>query len=162
MDKILIGKLVNTHGIRGEVKILSESDFKEERFKKGNKLFIGDLEVTVKSHRTHKNFDLVQFEEFYNINQVEQYKGVEVFVDKKMLSELEDDEFYFHELEGLKAYDGEELVGTVTEVRDTPSAPLLVIKKKGKNVYIPFVEAFIGEVDIEAGTIQIHTIEGLL
>ncbi len=162
MEKILIGKLVNTHGIRGEVKILSKSDFKEERFKKGSKLFLGGIEVTVKSHRSHKNFDLVVFDEFNNINQVEQYKGTEVYVDKALLSELDEDEFYFHELEGLEVFDGDDLIGTVLEVRDMPSSPLLVVKRNDKNVYIPFVEEFIGDISLEKGTIQIKVIEGLL
>jgi 16S rRNA processing protein RimM len=162
MEKILIGKLVNTHGLRGEVKIMSESDFKDERFKKGSKLFLGELEVTVKSHRTHKNFDLVVFEEFNNINLVEKYKGTEIFVDKSLLSELEEDEFYYHELEGLEAFDGDELIGTIVEVRDMPSSTMLIVKMKTKRVYIPFVDEFIGEVDLEAGTIQINVIEGLL
>lgn len=159
---ILIGKLVNTHGIRGEVKIMSSSDFKEERFKKGNTLFIGDLEVTVKSYRPHKNFDLVVFEEFNNINQVEQYKGTEIYVSKDTLSELDEDEFYYHELEGLEVYLDDEFIGKVYEMRDTPGNDLLVIKKNGKNIYIPFVEDFIKEIDLEKGIIKIEVIEGLL
>jgi len=162
MEKVVFGKLVNTHGLRGEVKIISDSDFKDERFKKGSKIFIGDLEVTIKSHRVHKNFDLVVFEEFNNINDVEKYKGTDLFIDKKDLKELVEDEFYYHQLEGMEVFNGTELVGVVIEVRDMPSKELLVIKGKEKSIYVPFVDEFIKEVDIDGNKIIIEAIEGLL
>lgn len=162
MEKLEFGKLVNTHGLRGEVKIISQSDFKEDRFKKGSKFFIGDIEVTVKSHRVHKNFDMVMFEEFNDINQVEKYKGSSLFIDKELLSDLEDDEFYYHQLEGMEVYNGTEFVGEVIEVRDMPSTEMLVVKTESKQVYIPFVDEFIKDVNIEEGKIIIEAIEGLL
>lgn len=164
MEKIVFGKLVNTHGLRGEVKILSNSDFKDERFKKGNKFFIGDEEVTVKSHRVHKNFDMVVFEEYNNINHVEKFKGMEVYIDKSTLSELEEDEFYYHDLEGMEAFNNDDgtLIGKVVEVREMPSSTMLVVKTNNKRVMIPFVDQFIGEVDMDNGRIYIKVIEGLL
>lgn len=63
-----VGKIVNTHGIRGEVRVISRTDFPEERYKKGNTLYIfmekseEPIEIIVKSHRVHKSFDLLSFE----------------------------------------------------------------------------------------------------
>lgn len=162
MERIVFGKLVNTHGVRGEVKILSQSDFKDERFKKGTKFYVGDKEVTVKTHRTHKNFDLVTFEEYTNINEVETLKGLEVSIDKSMLSELPEDEFYYHDLEGLSVFNGEELVGEVSHVRDMPNGALLEVKTQSGKKLIPFVDEFIEDVDLEEKKIFINVIEGLL
>ena len=163
MEKIVFGKLVNTHGLRGEVKIVSTSDFKDERFKEGNQFYVGETLLTVKSHRVHKNFDMVVFEEFDNINQVEKFKGMEVSIDKSNLSELEEDEFYYHELEGMEVFNNEDgsLIGKVIEVRDLPGSTILVVKGS-KRVLIPFVEEFIAEVNLEEGKININVIEGLL
>ena len=162
MDKLVFGKLVNTHGLKGEVKIISDSDFKSERFKVGNQFYVGKLLVTVNSYRVHKNFDLLTFKGFTDINEVEKFKGMDVSVDKSELSGLEEDEFYFHELEGMEVFHDAVLVGTVTEVRDTPGNTLLVVKGKNKNILIPYVDAFIKEVDSANKKIYITPIEGLL
>ncbi len=162
MDRLIFGKLVNTHGLKGEVKIISDSDFKSERFKVGNQFYVGELLVTVNSYRVHKNFDLLTFEGYSHINEVEKFKGQDVSVDKSVLTDLETDEFYFHELEGMEVFHDLMLVGKVSEVRDTPGNTLLVIKKDGKNIYIPYVDEFIKEVDSENKKIYITPIEGLL
>lgn len=162
MERIVFGKLVNTHGLKGEVKIISDSDFKEERFKVGNTFYVGDLLLTIKTHRVHKNFDLVTFVGYTDINQVEKYKGMDVSIDADKIDKLEEDEFYYHELEGLSAYNEDELIGKVIEVRETPGNTLLVVKTDKKNIYIPYVDQFIKEVNLEEGKIYITPIEGLL
>ncbi len=75
-----VGKIVNTQGLRGEVRVISTTDFAEERYKKGTELAIfkdGEFLtfVTVASHRRHKNFDLLTFEGMNRIEDVEKYKG---------------------------------------------------------------------------------------
>ncbi|XMB67389.1 ribosome maturation factor RimM [Mycoplasmatota bacterium zrk1] len=163
MEFIKFGKLVNTHGLRGEVKINSKSDFKSERFKKGNKLYIDkSIEVTVKSHRTHKNLDLVMFEEYSNINDVEKYKGLDVFVKKDNIKKLDEDEYYFFELEGLDVFENNQYLGKVKEIRENPANPILILSTESKDVMIPFVSEFIIKVDIDNSRIDISTIEGML
>ena len=86
MAYICIGKIINTHGIKGEVKIESYSDFDEERYTKGKQVYIcvdeKYLPVTVASYRKHKGFPLVSFVDLQNINFVEQYKGCEIYIDE--------------------------------------------------------------------------------
>lgn len=161
MEKIQVGRLVNTHGLRGEVKVLSESHFKDERFKKGNKIFINDLEVTIKSYRRHKNFDLLVFEEFSNINDVEKFKGSKLYVNQDEVGELEDDEFYYFSLEGLKVIVAGEEIGKVVEVRENPGNDLLVIKTKNKRVLVPFVKEIVLGVDLDNKEIEVADLEGL-
>ncbi len=163
MEFIKFGTLVNTHGLKGEVRIKSDSDFKDERFKKGNTFFIDKkIEVTVKSHRAHKNLDLLVFEGYNHINDIEKYKGLDLFIEKDKLEKLSDDEYYFFELEGLSVYEDNKLLGSVKEIKESPANPLLILSMKDKDVMIPFVGEFIINVDIENKRIDISTIEGML
>ena len=70
MNKILIGKVVNTHGIKGEIRILSDFPFKEKVFNIDNKIIINDKEYIIKSYRVHKEYDMVTLDGFNNINDV--------------------------------------------------------------------------------------------
>jgi 16S rRNA processing protein RimM len=165
-----VGKIVNTHGIKGEVRVISKTDFAEERYKKGNKLFIfmnehaEPVEVTVKTHRVHKSFDLLTFDEYDNINQVEKFKGAMIKIPENQLSELDEGEYYFHEIIGCKVIteNGEE-IGIVKEILTPGANDVWVVKrKKGQDVLIPYIEDVVKNVDVEEKIITIHLMEGLL
>lgn len=164
-----VGKIVNTHGVKGEVRIVSTTDFADERYEKGNKLYIfkekqsEPVEVTVASHRRHKNFDLLTFEGYENVNDVEQYKNCEVKIPEEQLTDLEDGEFYFHEIIGctVKTEDGVE-VGTVKEILTPGANDVWVVKKGGKEVLIPYIDDVVQSIDIDEKEIVITVMEGLL
>ncbi|KAB2337487.1 ribosome maturation factor RimM [Cytobacillus depressus] len=165
-----VGKIVNTHGIRGEVRIISKTDFADKRYKSGNKLFLfmpqsnTPIELTVKSHRTHKNFDLVTFEGHDNINQVENMKGGILKVSESQLGALEEDEYYYHEIIGctVTTLAGEE-IGEIREILSPGANDVWVIKGNGsKEILIPYIEDVVKEVNIKDKLIKIDPIEGLL
>ncbi|EMR07541.1 Ribosome maturation factor rimM [Bhargavaea cecembensis DSE10] len=165
-----VGKIVNTHGIRGEVRVMSRTDFPEERYAKGARLALfmpGAKEpvmLTVASHRVHKNFDLLTFEGHPNINDVEKYRDGILKVSEADLGELEEGEFYHHEIIGCTVVDqdGRE-IGKVTEVLETGANDVWAVKPpEGKMHYIPYIEHVVLEVDPENGRIVIDPIEGLL
>src|SRR5690554_4643656 len=99
-----VGKIVNTHGIRGEVRVISRTDFPEERYKVGNHLFLfkpgskEPLELVVSSHRTHKNFDLLTFEGYDNVNQVEALRDSIIKVPQSQRGDLQEGEYYFQDI----------------------------------------------------------------
>ncbi|MEH7222536.1 ribosome maturation factor RimM [Bacillus sp. JJ1566] len=170
MDKWYnVGKIVNTHGIKGEVRIISRTDFPEERYKIGNTLYIflenkEPIEVKVQSYRTHKNFDLVTFDGFENVNDVEPFKGALIKVHESQLGELEDGEYYFHEIIGCTVIteEGEEL-GAIKEILTPGANDVWVVKgAKGKEILIPFIDDIVKEIDIEEQRITIHLMEGLI
>ncbi|PTY86240.1 ribosome maturation factor RimM, partial [Heyndrickxia sporothermodurans] len=73
-----VGKIVNTHGLNGEVRVISKTDFPEERHQKGNTLYLflnnqEPVQLTIKNHRTHKNFDLLQYEGYETITIVDKW-----------------------------------------------------------------------------------------
>ncbi len=102
-----VGKIVNTHGIRGEVRVISQTDFPEERYRKGAELTLfrenkEPLPLIVSGHRKHKNFDLLTFEGYPNINDVEPFRNGILKVTKDDLVDLAENEFYYHEIIGLE------------------------------------------------------------
>jgi 16S rRNA processing protein RimM len=165
-----VGKIVNTHGIRGEVRVISRTDFPEQRYKKGNTLYIfteqseKPIAVTVKSHRVHKSFDLLSFEGYDNINLVEKFKGAMLKVPESQLGELNEGEYYFHEIIGCTVVTEKgEVVGTVKEILTPGANDVWVVKRNdGKEVLIPYIEDVVKAVDVDKKTITIRPMEGLL
>ena len=68
MDKVYVGKIVSTHGIKGEIRILSNFQFKSKVFVVGKKIIIDDKDYVIKSYRHHKNFEMVTLNEYNDIN----------------------------------------------------------------------------------------------
>lgn len=162
-----IGKIVNTHGIRGEVKVKRITDF-EERFASGETVYIKDENHTVpliiESHRIHKGFDLLKFKNLNNINDVEKYKGLYLQIHEEQQLELPEDEFYYHEIIGCEVFDlnGEKL-GDIKEILAPGANDVWVLSRHGKkDAYIPYIEPVVKKVDIENKKIFIELMEGLL
>lgn len=165
-----VGKIVNTHGVKGEVKIVSTTDFPEERYQKGNTLYLFQgqnsepISLVIKSHRNHKSFDLLTFEGYENINEVEKFKEGILKVQEDQLQDLEEGEYYFHEIVGCKVVttDGEEL-GTIKEILSPGANDVWVVKgQRGKEHLIPYIEDIVKTVDIDKQLITIEPMEGLL
>ncbi len=166
MEYIKIATIVNTHGLNGNLKVKSFTDFKDERYKKGNTLFIffknKYIPVTVSSFRTVKTLETIIFNEFSDINEVEKYKGSDLFISSDLIHDLEEDEFYFEELIGMQVYN-DKLIGECIDVREVPQGEMLVIKREGlKDALIPFNKQFVKEVHKEENKIFLINWEGLL
>jgi 16S rRNA processing protein RimM len=165
-----VGKIVNTHGVRGEVRVISRTDFPEERYQAGSKLYLfsekgGEpLELAVETHRKHKNFDLLTFQGYNDISEVEPLKNGLLKVNETQLGDLDEGEYYFHEIIGcfVKTADGEE-IGPVKEILTPGANDVWVIKgAKGKEILIPFIDEIVKEIDVEKKMIVIEPMEGLL
>lgn len=166
MEQLYIGKIVGTHGIKGEVKVKSNSSFSKERFAKGNKITLKNEGQTFilecSHHRQHKGMDLVTFKDYADINLVEKFRGFEVYgeYDRSLLDE---GEYFYRDLIGCQVYNqNEECVGIVTSIMENPRYDILVIKQEGKpNLLIPYIEAFILEERIEDKYIRFNQLEGM-
>lgn len=166
MNLIKIGVVVNTHGLKGTVKVKSFTDFQDMRYKKGNTLYIlfkqEYIPVTVEKYRTVKTVEHIDFKEIKDINVAEKYKGCDLLFEEVKAHELDEDEFYFRELIGMEVHTTD-FIGVVHDIREYPQGEYLVIKRDGlKNAIIPFMKEFIVSVDKEAGKIVIKEMEGLL
>lgn len=169
MDFIEIGKIVNTHGLKGELKIESWSSFDDIRYEKGNIVYLNIhdeyVPFTVATYREHKGYALVSFEGLQNINLVEKFKTHIVYIDKDSRGDLEEDEYYSDDLVGLSVIDEQEIkIGEVISVEFTNGAQdnLRVRTINKKEFLVPYVDAFILDVNLDEGYIQIHMMDGLL
>ncbi|WP_373808752.1 ribosome maturation factor RimM [Streptococcus ferus] len=168
MNYFNVGKIVNTQGLQGEVRVVSVTDFAEERFKKGSRLalfdkkdqFVTSLEIA--SHRKHKNFDIVKFKGLYHINEVEKYKEFTLKIAEEDLTELADGEFYYHEIIGLDVYEGKGLIGQVKEILQPGANDVWVVKRKGKrDLLLPYIPPVVLNVDIPNHRVDVELLEGL-
>ncbi|MCD7809978.1 MAG: ribosome maturation factor RimM [Erysipelotrichaceae bacterium] len=164
MEKVIIGKIVNTHGIRGELKVKSMTDFPEERFDKGAIVTLHyqnqDINMEVLRHRYHKGHILVTFKGYEDINLVEKYKGCELYCDKDD-SLLDDGEYYVDDLIGCQVYNYDCYIGDVVEVQLYDHHDILVVQGEQK-VMIPYVDAFVKNEDIDHKRIDVELIEGFI
>lgn len=163
-----VGKIANTHGLKGELKIIPTTDFVDERFVPGQKLFIKHANeyvvVTINTVRSQKNFLLVTLKEFNDINEVEQFKGDLLFVAAADLHDLDDNSFYYHEIIGLPVFDEAtgEKYGVVKEIL-TPGANDVWVIDEGNNktFLLPFIKQVVKNVDVANSRIEVELMEGL-
>ena len=167
--RLKVGKIVNTHSLKGEVKVISSTDFEEQRFEKGTELLItrGNQvvkEVTVESYRTHKNNLLVKFVGIDSIEEAEKLKNLQIKIDSDNIGELEENEFYFHEIIGCEVFDenGKSL-GEISEILTPGANDVWVIKSQnGKEILIPYIEDVVKKIDVKNKKIDIEVMEGLI
>jgi 16S rRNA processing protein RimM len=166
MEYVVIGKIVNTFGIKGELKVYSYTDFVKERFKKGSKVYLSEkyLPFEVNSCREHKGFLLVSFKDHEDINLVEKYKNMLIYKAKEDIKPLKKGEYYFSDLRDLEVYVEGEKIGRVKIVEEgIRSNNLRIVKYADEKEYlVPFLDVFIEKVDLENKRIDIVKMEGLL
>nr|WP_026174344.1 ribosome maturation factor RimM [Effusibacillus pohliae] len=167
---IRVGSLVNTQGIRGEVRVISHTDFPDKRFIKGSRLllvhpdFPEPVELVVESARVHKKFYLLKFAGHPSINDVEKYKGGELMIRESDLQPLPEGSNYIFELVGCRVIteDGEEL-GELVEVLQPGANDVYVVRPpKGKDILLPAIPDCIKHVDVENKLVRVHLLEGLI
>lgn len=146
---ICVGKIINTFGIKGELKIISDFEFKDRIFKKEFPIYVGELKCKeiIDAHRIHKNYDLLVFNGYTNINEVLKYKGYKIYIDRCDLN-LKGDEYLLSDLIGFKVYDNTLEIGVIIDYEKTPNNVLFKVKGE-KTFYIPEYSDYIKEIDIE-------------
>ena len=157
-----IGKICNTHGIKGELKVEVYTDFTEDRFKTDSFIYIGEkhYKETVESYRFHKGFMLLTLKDKHDINLVEKYKNMYIYKDENYIEELEEG-YYYDELIGLDVYVNNEKKGKVINVEEGVRNNFIRVKTEDKEVLIPYIEQFILNTDLEENRIDVINMEGL-
>ena len=157
------GKIMTTHGIKGELKVKNLSDF--NRFVPGNTLYILHKEeyipVVVQKASDFGKYVLVSFKDYLDINLVEKFHLDDIFVhEEDRVDELEEEEYYYSSLIGCPVYNQDgEARGIVEEIKELPQCDYLYIAYQHKHYYVPFINEFVLEV---TDHIVIKEIEGLI
>ena len=160
MEIIEVGQIVNTHGIRGEVRLnpwtddvydLTELDVFYDKDKKA---------LYVESSKVHKNVVVIKFKDINTMNDAEKLKGKIIFTEKTPLPE---GRYYIKDLIGLTAYENDTELGKLTDVFNTGANDIYEIKTKdGKKIYLPVIDGVIGDVDLENKKFFVTIPDGLL
>ncbi len=166
MDYTIVGKLVNTHGIKGEVKIYPLTN-DVERFSYLKSAYLGEdkLPVTIEEVKYHKGMVILRFKEYNDINQILKFKDQYLYVDDENKVVLPENHFFISDLVGCKVYDMKNTyIGDVIDVLQGYSNDVYVIKDNanGKEYLIPAVKAFVKEINIVDKIISIDPLEGMI
>ncbi|MFB5660589.1 ribosome maturation factor RimM [Alteribacillus sp. HJP-4] len=171
MEWFNVGNIVNTHGVKGEVRVLATTDFSEERFKEGNILYASKngadehRRLTVRSSRQHKQFILLTFNEIPSLTEAEALKGATLQIEKTELGELDEGEYYHYEIIDCIVYTDEgEKLGRVKEILTPGANDVWVVQAAagGRDILLPYIEDVVKEVNINEKKIIAHVLEGLL
>ncbi|MFC6315960.1 ribosome maturation factor RimM [Lapidilactobacillus achengensis] len=163
-----VGTIVNTHGIQGEVRVIATTDFPELRFKKGQRLFIqqnhGYLPLEITGHRIHKQFHLLTFKDYQDINLVEPFKGKLLYVAEADQQKLAPNEYYYRDIIGLTILDHEtkEPLGKVKEILAPGANDVWVIQRPGQaDLLLPFLKSVVLAIDLTTKTALVDVPAGL-
>lgn len=147
MELIEVGQIVNTHGIRGEVKLNPWTD---------NLYDLVDLDVfydkdgnvlNVENSKVHKNVVIIKFSGINTMNDAEKMKGKAIYTEK---TPLPDGRYYIKDLIGIDVYENDEKLGVLTDVFNTGANDIYEVKTNdGKKIYLPVIDGVIGDVDIQ-------------
>ena len=162
MNYLYIGKIVNTHGIKGEIRIISDFKYKSKVFKKGMTIYIGtnkDKEI-INTYRVHKNFDMITMVGYNNINEILHYKGSNVYIAKEDLL-LNEGEYLDSDLINMDVVVNNKIVGKVKRIERYTNNSLIVVNNEVKDFLIPFVSDIIN-IDLKKRQITVEDIKGLI
>lgn len=166
-DMLQVGVITAAHGVRGEVKVFPTTD-NPARFKTAQKLVLDTgkerLPLRVSNVKFFKQFVILKFEGFDNINDVEKYKKCPLLVSREEAVPLEEDEYFIADMIGLSVVtEEEESFGILKDVMETGANDVYVIdSERYGEVLVPAIKECILEVDIKAGRMKIHLMDGLI
>ena len=166
-SRLQVGVISSTHGVRGEVKVFPTTD-DVKRFKRLKEVILDtgkeELVLEIESVKFFKQFVILKFKGFDNINDIEKYKTKSLYVTRANAVRLRKDEYFIADLQGLTVIDeAEQVIGTLRDVMETGANDVYIVDMTdGREVLIPAIKECILNVDIEGGKIQIHIMDGLL
>lgn len=143
MEKILVGKITGAFGVKGELKVLSVFEMPEKVFIKNNSIYIGNNKHLITSVRFHKNKYLIEIDNIKDINDVNKFRGLDVYIERKDLN-LEES-YLLNDLINLDVYSDDDYIGKVTSVDENPLNPLLMINN---SFYVPINSNYLKDIDI--------------
>lgn len=161
MNYIYVGEIVNTHGLKGEVRLLSNFERKDLIFKTNFNIYVGDKKekLTINSYRVHKNFDMLTFKNITNINDVITYKGEKIYV---LREEIGTEIVLKNDLIGFDVIYENKNIGKVAYFFNNNAYDIIGIKGENKDFFVPYLDHFIEKIDFKNKIICVVKMEGLI
>lgn len=166
MELLEVGKIVNTHGLRGEVKVVPWTDYPEV-FEDIEYVYIKrrneSERLNIKGIKYQKNNLIIKFEEIKDIDEAQKYKNQVIYAEREMLGELPEGVYYIADLIGLEVVTDEgEKIGVIADVFNTGSNDIYDVKREGKkNLLLPVIDEVVLSIDIDSKKVTVHMMEGL-
>ncbi|MHB9096157.1 MAG: ribosome maturation factor RimM [Eubacteriales bacterium] len=163
---ISVGEIINTHGIKGELKVRPLTDF-PERFETSSVLLMEKdgqtKQLTVERARPQKNMLIIKFKEIPDMDSAEELKGGMLKITRDQLPELPEDTYYIFEIIGLevRTEDGR-ILGRVRDITQTGSNDVYIVAGQTKEYLIPGLKEVVKSLDKEKGVMVIKPLDGLL
>lgn len=161
MEYRYIGDIVGTHGIKGEIRIISDINHKKEVLKPGRILYLGKDKqpLEIESYRHHKIYDMILFAGINNINDVIMYKGDSVYFNK---DDVKINGYFSEDIIGLNVYYKDKLIGVIKNILKSKAHDIFSVVGDKYKCLIPDVDEFIKLIDLENKKVTVENIEGLL
>lgn len=161
MEKICVGKIVSTHGIKGEIRIQSTFPYRDKAFRVHSSIFIADQSYRIRSYRVHKNYDMITLEGFTDINQVLSFLRQKVYKDKSEL-ELDASEYLDEDLLGYSVLSDTMGMGVIQEIFwASPTNKVMRVQFPTKEILIPMQLPFLKEICQVQRQILVELIDGM-
>lgn len=163
MEKIKIGKIVNTVGLKGEVKVYNYSD-SIEIYETIESIYVEDRLTVIENVRAQKNMVILKLEGADNRNAAEALRGKDLYITEDDLPELPEGQYYVRDLIGMSVTEEDgNLLGHVTDVLQNTAQDIFEVESEnGKKLLIPKVDQFVLDIDAEKREITVRLIEGML
>lgn len=163
MEKILIGKIVNVVGLRGDVKVYNYSD-SIQIYEETPEIFVGDKLTKIEKARLQKNMVVLKLEGINDRDAAERLRGTELYITEADLPELPEGQFYVRDLIGMtvKEENGN-VLGAVTDVIQNTAQDIFEVEMENtKRIMIPKVDQFVLDINGDSREITVRLIDGML
>lgn len=166
MNRLEVGKIINTHGLRGEVKVVTWTDF-PDIFEDIGCVYLKkraeEIKLTIKNVKYQKNNIIVKFAEIDTIEEAEKFKNCVLVADRDALGELPEGVHYIADLIGCEVVSDEgETLGKISDVFNTGANDIYTVSAQGKkDLLIPVLDQTVLNIDIENKKVTVHLLEGL-
>ena len=163
-DYVKIGTIVSSHGIKGELRLISDFPYKDRVFKKDQIVYVGrdKKKERINSYRRHKQYDMITLDNRNNINNIYVFLKSNVYVLQSDL-ELKDNEVIDEDLIGMSVIIDDEYHGKIIEIfKSSPTNKVIRFVRNGKSYLVPYVKNFIKNIDLKARKVILYSIEGVI
>jgi 16S rRNA processing protein RimM len=160
---VLIGRLQRVHGVQGEIAMRVLTDF-PQRIRRGKQVFLGEAHrpMKIESVRPKAELLLLTFKGITTREAAQELTNLEVFVETRHLPKLPEGHYYHHEILGLDVYEGDVLLGQISEIIETGANDVFVIHQtSGKDLLIPNIPEVVLAIELEEKRMLVHLLEGL-
>ena len=160
---MLIGRLQRVHGVDGEIAMRVLTDF-PQRIRHGKQVFVGEdhRQMIIESVRPKAELLLLTFKGITTREAAQELTNLEVFVEARNLPKLPEGRYYHHQILGLQVYEGEELLGYISEIIETGANDVFAVRlTRGGELLIPNIPEVVLAVELEEKRMLVHLLEGL-